>query len=338
MTNTKKAISIIALVLLVVLGACSLGTGARKNTVKENKSENKEPKTETLDEKDKDNSETKKAEDKAKDEKTEDENAKNTDEKEETATVSENKTEKVDEKVESKVDEKSDTKASETQTTQSTKSETKTTTSKPATTQTSNTTSTPKSSSTSTPKASSTKSETKVDTPTSTKPSTQTKKTPVVTTKNVTETLPFSIVRKHNIDGAKTRISQQGKNGSVTYKVTYTDGVQTKKEEISRVNPQNEIIQTYVKVQDRVVEKREVDDLTKPVYGHRNPKDRWFVRNQETGEIKIFYNTDDLMKEVEEGNYLKNWGNYEPEWEEYLIGYEPKIVEVVTQEEKWDWR
>lgn len=333
MTNTKKAISIIALVLLVVFGAWSLGTGARKNTVKENKSENKEQKTETLDEKDKDNSETKIAEDKTKDDKTEDENAKNTDE-EETATVSENitddKTEKVDEKVESKVDEKTDTKASETQTTQSPKSETKTTTS--------NTTSTPKSSSTSTTNASSTKTETKVDTPTSTKPSTQTKKTPVVTTKNVTETLPFSIVRKHNIAGAKTRISQQGKKGSVTYKVTYTDSVQNKKEEISRVNPQNEIIQTYVKVQDRIVEKREVDDLTKPVYGYRNPKDRWFVRNQETGEVKLFYSYEEMIAEVKASTYLHNWGDYEPEWEEYLIGYEPKIVEVVTQEEKWDWR
>lgn len=340
MTNSKKAISIIAIVLLVVLGACSLGIGSRKNTVKENKSENKEQKTETLDEKDKDNSETKIAEDKTKDDKIEDVSAKNTDEKEESATVSENitddKTEKVDEKkdekAETKVEVKEEVKPAET------KEETK-----PAVT--------------TKPVAKPVETTTK---PATTKPAV---KQPVVTTKDETVALPFTTERAYNIPGAKTRVKRQGVNGSVTYRITYKDGVQFKKEEIKRTAPVSQIVETYVKVQDRKVEVKEVEDKNKPIYRtvsmervevyyNLDPSLNFVIENLDADVARLIAEEEWMGKRprgaANEENLTKRFGHSGVSgWRDLqpravntneIIGYDYTTKEVVVQEELWDWR
>ena len=182
----------------------------------------------------------------------------------------------------------------------------------------------------------------------------ETQREPKITTSTVTEnqSIPFGTTRKHNIAGAKTRVSTQGQNGTktLTYKLTFTDGVQTNRELISTnvtKNPVNQIIQTYVKVQDRKVETREVDDKTRPIYTG-STKPRWFVSHTDPVTNKkypmeYYYSKDVAYNRYSElsTKYLVRWGTAQDEFDPNggdLIGYYPKKVQVVIQEEKWEWQ
>lgn len=156
----------------------------------------------------------------------------------------------------------------------------------------------------------------------------------------------YNTVRKHYISGAKTRVVQQGQNGykDTFYKVTYKNGVETSRSVVDTYyqNPTDEIIETYVKVQDAKYEEiqKEVDDLDRPVY-RRIVRERWFVKYHDTGEIKYFYSA----KEAE-NEYLKtgntSWGTAEDEvtYSDEIIGYETKIIteKVKVSDEVWEWQ
>lgn len=167
--------------------------------------------------------------------------------------------------------------------------------------------------------------------------------------KEETETIPYSVSRRHVIPNSQTRVAQKGVNGSVTYKVTYQNGQVVSKQEINRVNPTNEIIETYVKVRDKVVETREVDDLSQPVYEIKDLR-RWFVKNMVTGEVLYFYTELEAYQthvgENELGyswklkGYTSSWGTAESETirTDKIMDYRKKIEQVVVQEEKWEWQ
>ena len=178
--------------------------------------------------------------------------------------------------------------------------------------------------------------------------SSYTKSEPTITYETVageTETIPYKTLRKHNISGADTRVSQSGVNGVKTnyYKVKYSDG-----EEVSREfsysettkSPVDEVIQTYVKVQDRIVEEREVEDKSRPIYSG-STRDRWFIKEWDSGKVHIFYDEDEMLEAVGKMTVLHNWGTMEPEFDPNggeLLGYDTKMEEVVVQEEKWEWQ
>lgn len=170
-------------------------------------------------------------------------------------------------------------------------------------------------------------------------------KNPVITTKTITETndINFNVVDNLAYTGAKSRTYQNGVQGKekVTTKITYSDGVEINREIVSReivTNPQDKIIERYVKVRDRKTQTVMVENPDDPIVEYIT-KPRWFVKNQETGEVKIFYSYDDMMREVESSTYLHNWGDYEDEVTEKIVGYYKTLEkEVVVQEEAWEWQ
>lgn len=215
----------------------------------------------------------------------------------------------------------------------------KSTTSKPKATTTNKTTSKPKI--TATNKTTSNKTTNKTKSTSSTK----TTKKPVVVVERYTDTDPihYQTIDKYKGKGTKSKVVQKGKDGSITKvrNVTFTDDVKTKEELVDTiiVEPVSEIIARYVKVQDEKWETKEVEDKTKPVYGYYNV-DRWFVRNQETGEMKYFYSAKEAEDYHANLNALSNWGTapMEKVYTDEIWGYDYKTVEVKVQDEKWEWK
>lgn len=219
------------------------------------------------------------------------------------------------------------------------KKETKTTTSN----KTSKTSSTKKTTTASKPKATtSNKTTSKPKTTTTNK---TTVKKPVVVVERYTDTDPihYQTIDKYKGKGTKSKVVQKGKDGSITKvrNVTFTDDVKTDEELVDTiiVEPVSEIIARYVKVQDEKWETKEVEDKTKPVYGYYNV-DRWFVRNQETGEMKYFYSAKEAEDYHANLNALSNWGTapMEKVYTDEIWGYDYKTVEVKVQDEKWEWK
>lgn len=158
--------------------------------------------------------------------------------------------------------------------------------------------------------------------------------------------ISYGTQRAYYIDGAKTRVKRQGQNGykDTFYDVEYTNGKETNRTVVDTKYqaPVDEIIETYVKVQDEVWEEREVDDLDNPIYNYYN-KDRWFVRNQDTGEVTYFYSAieaQDYYGELTAQAIGSNWGTAPMErvYTDEIIGYYPKIENVKVQDEIWEWR
>lgn len=179
------------------------------------------------------------------------------------------------------------------------------------------------------------------------------KKDPVITTKIVAgeeRKIPYETIQKHLIKGAKTRVAQEGINGleQIFYKVTYTDGKET-----SRVRshyqqlkkPVNKIIQTYVKIQDKKIGTREIEDKTQPIIKYINPKERWFVQEwnldgtKKADGLHLFYSEQEAFKLYTSATDTKlySWGTYEDEYDEEIIGYKKITEKYVIQEEKWAW-
>lgn len=156
-------------------------------------------------------------------------------------------------------------------------------------------------------------------------------------------TIPYKTIRKHNIPNAKTRVKQKGVNGKTinTYKITLEDGKEVSRNisDTKTIKSQDEIIETYVKIQDKKVEIREVEDKSKPVYRIIG-KERWFVHNDLTGEKKYFYSAGEAEDYFINNGILGNWGTAESEKikTNEILGYETKTENVVVQEEKWAWQ
>lgn len=166
-----------------------------------------------------------------------------------------------------------------------------------------------------------------------------------VTRTTETKSINFKIIDNFAHTNWKSRVKQKGVNGKTinTYKITLED-----EKEVSRnitdtktIKAQDEIIETYVKVQDKKVETREVEDKNSPIYDYKS-RDRWFVKNDATGETTYHYSAKDAENKYVENldkGQLSSWGTAEPELiKGDLIGYDKVNKEVVVQEEKWAWQ
>lgn len=160
-----------------------------------------------------------------------------------------------------------------------------------------------------------------------------------IETKVVKETIPFNTIRKHNIPGAQTKISQQGKNGERVYNVTYVNGKEKDRKLISTSNPVNQVILTYVKTQDVKYETRW--------------KDQYFVRGiprNIVDNVMTDEEYDNIDKDPSIGaKYLqiKYFDTYEEaaEWPEIadwaFANYgtaDPISYQVKVQDELWQWQ
>lgn len=162
-------------------------------------------------------------------------------------------------------------------------------------------------------------------------------------TVSTTSSIPFKTIDNYASSGGETKVVQEGREGSRerTFKVTYKNGVESSREEISSKvvkDPVNRIIARYVKIQDRKTETRTVEDKNDPIYEY-SERDRWFVKT-DLG-IEYFYDEDEAYnrhRSLGKQGHLGNWGTAEPEVTETIIGYETKEETVVIQEEAWDWK
>lgn len=158
-------------------------------------------------------------------------------------------------------------------------------------------------------------------------------------TKIVKETIPFNTIRKYNIPGAQTKISQQGKNGERVYNVTYVNGKEKDRKLISTSNPVNQVILTYVKTQDAKYETRWKDQY----FLRGIPRD--IVDNVMTDE-----EYDNIDKDPSIGaKYLqiRYFDTYEEiaeflrvnKWEFANYGTaDPVSYQVKVQDEIWQWQ
>ena len=170
-----------------------------------------------------------------------------------------------------------------------------------------------------------------------------------VESKTEREVLKYKTVSKHS--SGKSRVARQGTNGYIerTYKITYKNGVQVSKElsDTKTVNPQNEIIQHYVKVRDARYETREVDDKSKPIHEGKSIS-RWFVSWGPEGKertVEYYYSSREAFNRydqiVADTDYAVNWGSTENEFDPNggeIIGYEKKTEKVKVQDEVWEWQ
>ncbi|MFM1541108.1 MULTISPECIES: G5 domain-containing protein [Helcococcus] len=169
-----------------------------------------------------------------------------------------------------------------------------------------------------------------------------------VDSKTEREVLKYKTVSKHS--SGQSRIKQRGTDGYIerTYKITYKNGVQVSKElsNTKTVNPQDEIIQHYVKVRDAKYETREVDDKSRPIHEGKSIP-RWFVSWGPEGKertVEYYYDEGKAFNRydqiVAEGKYFVNWGDAENEFDPNggrVIGYEKKTEKVKVQDEVWLW-
>lgn len=183
---------------------------------------------------------------------------------------------------------------------------------------------------------------------TSTSSNTESGKNPVITTKTITETndINFNVVDNLAYTGAKSRTYQEGREGreETTIKITYSDGVEIKRELISTrtiTNPQDKIIERYVKVRDRKTQIVMVENPDDPIVEYIT-KPRWFVKEVSSGKIHIFYSYEEMEAfddEITKKGIVTNWGTYEDEVIENIVGYYKTLEkEVVVQEEAWEWQ
>lgn len=344
--NKPKVITIIALsVMLVIIGGIGIANSLNSKeianeTIEETKKEiAKESKKETKKEEPKVSKKVEEKVNKELDKEVEKIKAKNLSKEEEQKEI-EKATEKVIEKVakEEKID-KTILTSSIKETVKETQKETKkeVATSKPSTqnkpSSNNNTAVKPKEEN---------KAETKKETVKETQKE-QPKNQIVVKRETKRDIISYGTQRAYYIDGAKTRVKRQGQNGykDTFYDVEYTNGKETNRTVVDTKYqaPVDEIIETYVKVQDEVWEEREVDDLTRPIYNYYG-RERWFVRNQDTGEVTYFYSAKEAEDYYANLDALANWGTAESEivYTDEIVGYHYKTEKVKVQDEIWDWR
>lgn len=169
-------------------------------------------------------------------------------------------------------------------------------------------------------------------------------------TSSSTSSVPFKIIDNYSSSGGKTKVIRNGVQGTklTTYKITYKNGIETKKETISTKvtkEPVDKIIARYVKVQDEKYENKKVDDRSKPIYEYTY-KERWFVEtidNKKPYIYKYFYSSKEAFEvyAYPKGEYIDRqtrWGTAEDEEIKTLVGYEQKTIKEKIQDEKWDWK
>lgn len=171
---------------------------------------------------------------------------------------------------------------------------------------------------------------------------------PKITKKTLKEKIPFKTKRAVNDPSLKARIAQVGSDGFIEYELTYEGNKLIDKREINRVNPTDEIIQTYVKVKDAKMGTREIEDKSKPIY-KTEYKQKAFVRGfylpeyQETGEENIHYWEFDSYREAadffEKNEIVGNYGDLDKYKEvKTLVGYEKKTETYEISPAVYEWK
>ena len=162
------------------------------------------------------------------------------------------------------------------------------------------------------------------------------------------EEIPFETKRAINDPNLETRIAQAGSNGFVEYELTYEGDRLIDKKEINRVNPTDEIIETYVKVKDAEIGTREVEDKSKPIY-KTEYQQMAFVRGYiidewvETGEENVQYWEFDSYEEAYEfadkNGIMGNYGTLDKYKEiQTFVGYETITEEYEISPAVYEWR
>lgn len=186
------------------------------------------------------------------------------------------------------------------------------------------------------------------DKPTDEKPSDKEEEKPEITKTTLKEEIPFETKRAVNDPNLETRIAQAGSNGFVEYELTYEGNKLIDKKVINKVEPTDQIIETYVKVKDAEIGTREVEDKSKPIY-KTEYQQMAFVRGfsvdeyRETGEKNIQYWEFDSYKEAYEfadkNNIMGNYGDLDKYKEiKTFVGYETVTEEYEISPAVYEWR
>ncbi len=164
---------------------------------------------------------------------------------------------------------------------------------------------------------------------------TEVKNGATITTK--TEVIPYKTVDKYASTKAKSRVFQQGVNG--TKVITYTNG--TKTSEKITAQPKDHIIERYIEVSPRKVTKQEVDDKSRPIYKYVVVK-RWFVKEKVTQKLHLFYSSTEAYQKslsFTRAGISNNWGTYENE-RKYTneVDYYKTVEKEIVQEARYEWK
>lgn len=171
---------------------------------------------------------------------------------------------------------------------------------------------------------------------------------PEITKTTLKEEIPFKTKRAVNDPTLETRIAQAGSNGFVEYELTYEGNKLIDKKVINKVEPTDQIIETYVKVKDAEIGTREIEDKSKPIYKTEYqqkafvrgyPKEEWV----ETGEENVRYWEFDSYEEADDffvkNNIMGNYGTLDKYKEiKTLVGYETITEEYEISPAVYDWR
>ena len=171
---------------------------------------------------------------------------------------------------------------------------------------------------------------------------------PEITKTTLKEEIPFETKRAVNDPNLETRIAQAGSNGFVEYELTYEGNKLIDKKVINKVEPTDEIIETYVKVKDAEIGTREIEDKSKPIYKTEYqqkafvrgyPKEEWI----ETGEENVRYWEFDSYEEADnffiKNNIMGNYGTLDKYKEiKTFVGYETITEEYEISPAVYEWR
>lgn len=171
---------------------------------------------------------------------------------------------------------------------------------------------------------------------------------PEITKTTLKEEIPFETKRAVNDPNLETRIAQAGSNGFVEYELTYEGNKLIDKKVINKVEPTDQIIETYVKVKDAEIGTREIEDKSKPIYKteyqqmafiHGFPLEEY----RETGEENIIYKEFDSYAEAEqymdEHKIVGNYGDLNKYKEiNTFVGYEIVTETYEISPAVYEWK
>ncbi|WP_103981092.1 G5 domain-containing protein [Helcococcus massiliensis] len=169
---------------------------------------------------------------------------------------------------------------------------------------------------------------------------TETKKEKNISTKRITESqeVPFKIIRKHNINDAKTRIRQEGINTIIkkTYEITYEDGVEVSRKLVDEKTQkgQDKIIETLIDYKEPVVEKIEVEDKDRPIYETKTVYKLASEDGEGLGEFTSLDQAKAKQAEYENDGLEVNIIKTE---DKVIVGYETIIKEEIVEKGKEVW-
>lgn len=171
---------------------------------------------------------------------------------------------------------------------------------------------------------------------------------PEITKTTLKEEIPFETKRAVNDPNLETRIAQAGSNGFVEYELTYEGNKLIDKKVINKVEPTDEIIETYVKVKDAEIGTREVEDKSKPIYKTEYqqmafvngfPLDEYRETGEKNIEYKEFDSYEDALTYMESHNIFGSYGTLDKYKEiNTFVGYETVTEEYEISPAIYDWR